>query len=184
MTEVLRKQGLANTEKNEGTETPSREGRAFGVGADQRKIRNRDIPLIWHLNESREEVRRLKERAEWMRDQLYSITRSISGMPHGGGGGKGYDETIVKISEAEERYAETMAMYTRQVKRAERIMRNIESGSMRLFVRMYYMDHEDKKIVMARMKMTEWGFRTARDNIEQAESMSTVRWKEKFILKK
>ncbi len=183
MTEVLRMQDLADTEKNEGIKMPSQDGRAFGSGADQRKIRNRDIPLIWDLNAYREDVKRLKERTEWLRDQLYSITRSISGMPHGGGGGKGYDDILVRISEAEDRYAETVAMYTRQIRRAERIMRSIESESMRLFVRMYYMDHEDKKAVMARMKMTDWGFRTARDNIEQAESMSAVRWKEKFILK-
>lgn len=185
MMKALDVQGLANTEEKQGSVPLSDEREASEKGEKieaERVIRNRDVILIWEIHDIKNEIESMEGRKSWLNDRMYFITRWVSGMPGGGSGKSGFADIMAQIAEADERYIETMKLLNRKRRKAERILKSIICQSMRTFVTMYYMDHAEKKTVMEKMRMTEWGFRRARESIESAVSMAAVTWKEKIIL--
>lgn len=187
MKKALDMQGLANTEEKEkqGSVPPSGEledeGKNEKIEAE-RVIRNQDVILIWEIQDIESEIESMESRRDWLNGRMYSITRWVSGMPGGGKGKSGFADIMAQIAETDERYVETMKLLNRKKRKAERILKSIACQSMKTFVLMYYRDHAEKKAVMEKMRMTEWGFRRARESIEGAGSMAEVTWKEKILL--
>lgn len=187
MMKALDVQGLANTEEKEKQgSVPLSDGREASEKGEkieaERVIRNRDVILIWEIQDIEIEVESMEGRRSWLNDRMYSTTRWVSGMPGGGSGKSGFADIMAQIAETDERYIETMKLLNRKRRKAERILKSIACQSMRTFVTMYYRDHAEKKTVMEKMRLTEWGFRRARESIESAASMAGVTWKEKMIL--
>ncbi len=127
------------------------------------------------------QIESLEERCRWQRERMSSITRALTGMP-GGGEPQGLDAALARISELEEQQQEEILRYTRIFRAAQRILSSIESDTMRAFVTLLYVDDLPPAEVRRRMRLTEWGFRRARDTVEEAESMALVVWREKYIL--
>lgn len=168
-------QGPANTEERTG-DTPD-----SGMSGTGKLVLNQDVVLIWGLRETKEEIARIESEREWLRDRMYSTGKSLGTAPGGGGFRSGFDEIMARLSETDEKYKAALDGYLATVNRAEKVIRKIESTSMRRFVRMVYKDHADRRDVLVKLKMSEWGYRKARESIESARNMSEVRWKEKFV---
>jgi hypothetical protein len=146
------------------------------------QVQNKDIPLLSDVLCIMQDVRGIEMRREWQKDRMYNITQHLSGMPGGSGGPKGLDDSFSKLSELETEHEQRCKDYTRQLKRAERILNSIESQSMRTFVMMkYVMDTPDTEI-RRELNMSRRGFERARKCIESAPNMSLVKWKERYIL--
>ena len=47
---------------------------------------------------------------------------------------------------------------------------------------MMYVDGLPPEKVREELNLTEWGFRRARDSVEQAPDMQSVVWREKYIV--
>ena len=106
----------------------------------------------------------------------------MTGMPIGGGNAPGLDGTLADVEELNRIYGDKLAECIKALKDAERILNGIESANMRTFVQMYYIDDISKAEIMRELNMTEWKFNSARQRIEEAESMKKVVWKERFCL--
>lgn len=78
--------------------------------------------------------------------------------------------------------AQQISAYMHELKTAEKIINGIASRTMRTFVVMMYVDNLSPETVRRELNMTEWGFRRARDSVEQAQDMQSVVWREKYIL--
>lgn len=141
----------------------------------QNRIRNENLALLARIMSDMQEVKMLENKRDWLRDRLVRLTRSISGMPTGGGGG-GMDETFARISELEDRHNKDLDFLSREMEEAEEILRRIADRNMRVFVEMVYLMHMKPKEVTKEMCMTEWEYRQARQAVESAESMEKVRW--------
>lgn len=149
---------------------------------EQRSIRNRDIPLLQNVYAMMQKIVSLEHRRMWQRERMNNITQHLTGMPGGGGTPKGIDEAFAAISELEEEHKNLVKQYARELKRAERIINAIESGSMRAFVSMMYLDNIPGNEVRQKLNLTRWGFERAKEAIEQAEDMAHVAWHERYIL--
>ena len=147
-------------------------------------IKNRDIPLLERIFCVMQEIESLEKRREWQRERMFALTKRLTGMPGGGGLPRGIDAALAILDELDERYAEKIREYSRDLKTAERIMNGIASAQMRTFVQMYYIDGIGKGEIMRDINMTEWGFDRARTSIEQAPDMAHVVWRERFFAKK
>lgn len=146
------------------------------------RIKNRDIPLLARVLHVMQDVCSLEKRCEWTRDRMYNITQYLTGMPGGSGVPTGLDATFAAMDGIYEEHREQILAYMRELKRAERILNGIQSRTMRTFVVMLYVDGLPPEKVREELNLTEWGFRRARECIEQAPDMQSVKWREKFIL--
>ena len=150
-----------------------------------RRVRNQDIPLLTQIFYILKEAESVERRGEWTYERLFNITRRMTGMPIGGGNAPGMDGTLAEVEELNRIYGDRLQECVKTLKDAERILNGIESQTMRTFVQMYYIDDISKAEIMRELNMTEWKFNKARENIENAENMKKVVWKEKLcILKK
>lgn len=142
-----------------------------------KKINNRDIPLLFCVLYTMQDIRMLEEKRDFTHEQLKRATKGLTGMPPGGGGPHGMEETFAKLAELDEQHAEKIKQYAEELSMAEKIINGIppERG-MRTFVEMVYMKHMRKEEVMAEINLTEWEYRKARERIEKAESMAKVKW--------
>lgn len=147
-----------------------------------KKIKNRDIPLLSRVRFIMQEVCRTEKRREWQQDRMFSITQKLTGMPGGGGVPKGFDAAFAMLEEADDAHKRNVIEYCRELKAAERIINSIPNLTMRTFVVLFYVDGLTKKQVMAELNMQEWGFRRARESIEQAADMAHVIWRERYIM--
>ena len=147
-----------------------------------KKIKNKDIPLLSRVRFIMQEVYRTEKRREWQQDRMFSITQKLTGMPGGGGVPKGFDTAFAALEEADDAHKKNVIEYCRELKTAERIINDIPSLTMRTFVVLFYVDGLTKKQVMAELNMPEWGFRRARESIEQATDMTHVVWRERYYL--
>ena len=121
---------------------------------EQRSIRNRDIPLLQNVYAMMQEIVSLEHRRMWQRERMNNITQHLTGMPGSGGTPKGIDEAFAAISELEEEHKNLVKQYARELKRAERIINAIESGSMRAFVSMMYLDNIPGNEVRQKLNLT------------------------------
>lgn len=149
---------------------------------EPRAVKNRDIPLLSRVLYIMQEVCSLEKRIVWQHDRLYGITAHITGMPGGKGAPSGLDAAFAAISELSDEYREKVQSYIRELKNAERILNAIPSLTMRAFVIMLYVDGMSAEQVKRELNLTDWNFRRARDSIEQAEDMQSVKWREKYII--
>lgn len=147
-----------------------------------RIIKNRDIPLLARVLYVMQDVCSLEKRCEWQRDRMFSITQNLSGMPRGKGMPTSFDAAFAAIDGINEEHREQIAAYTRELKAAEKIINSIPSRTMRTFVVMMYVDGLPPEKVREELNLTEWGFRRARDSVEQAPDMQSVVWREKYIV--
>lgn len=147
-----------------------------------RRVRNQDIPLLTQIFYILKEAESVERRGEWTYERLFNITRRMTGMPIGGGNAPGMDGTLAEVEELNRIYGDRLQECVKELKDAERILNGIESQTMRTFVQMYYIDDISKAEIMRELNMTEWKFNKARENIENAENMKKVVWKEKFCI--
>ena len=147
-----------------------------------RKVKNQDIPLLTRIFYILKEAESVERRGEWTYERLFNITRRMTGMPIGGGNPPGMDGTLAEVEELNRIYGDKLAECIKALKDAERILNGIESQTMRTFVQMYYIDDIGRQEIMRELNMTEWKFNKARENIENAESMKKVVWKERFCI--
>lgn len=148
---------------------------------EPRIIKNRDIPMLARVLCVMQDICSLEKRREWQRERMYNISQRMTGMPGGKGMPSGLDSMLAAIDGIDEEHRERIASYTRELKAAERIINGIPSRTMRTFVVMMYVDGLPPEKVRKELNMTEWGFRRARDCIEQAVDMQSVVWREKYI---
>ena len=147
-----------------------------------RRVRNQDIPLLTQIFYILKEAESVERRGEWTYERLFNITRRMTGMPIGGGNAPGMDGTLAEVEELNRIYGDRLQECVKALKDAERILNGIESQTMRTFVQMYYIGDISKAEIMRELNMTEWKFNKARENIENAENMKKVVWKEKFCI--
>jgi len=150
-----------------------------------RTIRNRDCVLLHRIPCIMQDVCRLETRRQWQKDRMFSITAKLTGMPGGSGGvPTGFDAAYAALSELDEEQSQRVIEYCRELKKAERILNTIPSRSMRTFVVMRYIDDLPGTEIMRELNMSEWGYKRACECIEQAEDMTHVKWRERYILYK
>ena len=144
-------------------------------------IKNRDIPVLSRVIYAMQDARMIERRIDWQEDQLGNITVNMSGMPRGSGPASGFDATYAALDYLCEQHKEQLSMYMRELKEAEKIINAIQNPKMRTFVVMMYVEELPKAVVRRELNMTEYAFNKAKHAIEQAESMSAVVWRERYI---
>jgi hypothetical protein len=149
---------------------------------DVRVVRNKDIPILAQVLSTMQLVCSLEGRCQWQRDRLYNITRWITGMPRSKSPPQGLDAAFAAIDDTNAAHGKQIAQYLHELKVAERIVNGIESRTMRAFVVLMYIEGLPPEQVREELNLTEWGFRRARESIEQAEDMKSVVWREKYII--
>lgn len=146
------------------------------------EVRNRDIPLLSEILYIMQMVCQIEERRDWQRDRMTNITQHLTWVPGGGGLPKGLDDAFALLSELDEEHETQCKEYTRQLRKAQKILNSIESLTMRTFVLMkYIMDVPDVEI-RDKLNMTRRGFDRARRAVEEAPDMASVKWQERYIV--
>ena len=146
-----------------------------------RIIKNRDIRILDRVLYTMQAVYSLEKRKEWQNDRMYKITQTVSCMPGGGSQPTGFDAVYAILDELNIEHCEKIRAYRRELKEAENILNGISNLKMRTFVVMLYVDQMPDIAVRRELNMTEYGFNRARNAIEQAESMKSVKWHERYI---
>ena len=149
---------------------------------EMRTIKNRDIPLLSRVLYIMQDVLSVEKRIEWQNERMYGITARITGMPGGKGAPSGFDAAFAAISGLSEEHKALMQAYTRELRKAEKIINGISSRTMRTFVVMLYVDALPAEAIRRELNMTRYGFDRARRAIEEAPDMARVVWRERFIL--
>lgn len=147
------------------------------------KVHNKDILLLADITRIMQEIREIERRKEWQREQLYSIrAQRISGMPGGGSAPRGLDEGFAALSELDDEHNQLLKSYVRTVRKADSILENIESATMRAFVRMKYVSGASDVKIRDTLGISRRGFSRAKECIESAPCMAAVKWHERYIL--
>lgn len=149
--------------------------------AGNRKIRNRDIPLLQNVYFLMQDIVSLERRMQWQRDRMNNVSQHLSGMPGEGRTPRGLDAAFAALSALEEEHKERVIRYSRELKQAEATINAIENERMRTFVTMMYLDSIPGGEVRLRLNMTRRGFEMAREAVEQAEDMAHVQWRERHM---
>ncbi len=144
---------------------------------------NKDIVLLSQIFYIMQDIKSLQHRSDFQSDMLYSTTKRLTGMP-GGGQAHGFDSIIGELEELNKDYGNKIEEYIRNLKQAEAILNGIQSGTMKTFVRLFYVDQLAQAEVMRELEMTEYQFDKARKAIEEAENMKKVCWPERFRMDK
>lgn len=152
------------------------------TGATGRKIKNRDILRLSNVLYAMQDVVSLEQRRAWQHDRMFSLTQNLSGMPGGKGKASGFDSLYAAVAKLDEEQRLQIAAYMQELYKAEQIINGIQSRTMRTFVLMMYVDCLPPETVREELNMTEWGFRKARESVENASDMQQVAWQEKYIL--
>lgn len=61
-------------------------------------------------------------------------------------------------------------------------MNGIGNPFIRTFVTMMYIENLSTKTVRSELNLSEWGFKRARQAVEQTDDMGSVVWRERYIL--
>lgn len=147
-------------------------------------IKNRDIPILSRVIYTMQDARMIERRIDWQTDQLGNITVNMNGMPRGSGPASGFDATYAALDSLCETHKEKLGMYMHELKEAEKIINGIKNPKMRTFVLMMYVEELPNAVVRRELNMTEYAFNKAKHAIEQAESMSAVVWRERYMMEK
>jgi len=111
---------------------------------------------------------------------MMNITHHLTGMPGDGSIPHGLDEAFASVATLEDEHKEKVKDYTCKLKTAERIINEIGNEFLRTFVTMMYIENLPERTVRTELNMSEWGFRRTRQAVEQAESMGSVVWRERY----
>ncbi len=152
--------------------------------AEPVKVKNKDILLLADVLPIMQEVCAIEERRDWQRDRLSNITQHLTWTPGAHGPSRGMDDAFAMLSEIDEEHEEKCREYTRLLKKAQKILNGIESRSMRTFVLMKYVMDRPNTEICDELNMGRKGFERAKRSIEEADCMTAVKWKEKYILVK
>ena len=144
-------------------------------------VTNKDIPILSNYLYIRKAIERLEEQIAWEHDRKINISQHITGMPNGKGGVNGLDNTFARIDALEQEHRERVEHYRSYARRIDRILTGIESLSMRVFVRMKYMEKRQNVEIRKELNLSRRGFDRAISSIEGASSMDQVKWAEKYI---
>lgn len=145
------------------------------------KVKNKDIPILANVFAVMQLVNRTEQTLNWQHDRLLNISQQLTGMP-GGGVLEGLDGVVSKLQEAGEAHNANVKQYLHELNRAERIINSIESRSMRAFVVMRYCMNMPDAEIRRELNMSEYGLNRAKKAVEEAKNMTSVVWKERFIL--
>lgn len=154
-----------------------------GTGEDAVTVRNRDIFLLREVLPIMQLVEKTEELRVWERARAAKMTANITGMPRGGGG-LDLDGVVAALDELDRDQARECLEYTQILRRAQKVLKGIESRSMRAFVMMKYVMGLQDGEIRKELNMTRWGFDRARRSVEDAPDMASVKWKERYILRK
>lgn len=147
------------------------------------RVCNKDILLITHIPMLMEEINEIEKRREWQQQRLYIIkAQRMTGMPGGGGRPRGLDEGFAALSELDYEHNRLIKSYVREVKRAWKVIDDIESATMRAFVKMKYMSNYPDTKIRSKLNMSRRGFERAKECIESAPCMAAVKWHERYIM--
>lgn len=149
---------------------------------DPKVVRNKDIPLLADVLSIMQHVKIIEERISWQKGRLYNITSILTGMPRSGSSENKYEMVFGELSVLDEKCADLLRQYIRKVERAQRIINQISSQSMRTFVVMKYIMDEPNTTIMNELNMTRRGFERAVKSIEEAPNMARVVWHEKYVV--
>lgn len=146
-------------------------------------MRNMDIPVLRRVRIVMREIERAEERQRWQRERLYSVqTTHFTGLP-GGGVPHGLEDAIAILADLDEKYADRIRTYRRELTAAEKILSGIEPTSMRTFCAMLYVDGAEAQEVMRTVGMSRRGFERAKRAVEEAPAMRRVVWREHLFLR-
>lgn len=147
-----------------------------------RTVKNRDIPLIQEIPYLKQEILSLEKRKQWEQERARNMTQHISGMPGGSGGTKRIiDDAVANMDEMKENHGLLIKQYQKRLRKAERILSEIGSITMRTFVTMMYLDQVRDSTVQEVLHMSRWTFENARSAVENAECMADVKWNDKYV---
>ncbi len=144
-------------------------------------IANRDIPLLREVLPIMQNINQTEMLREWQRERMTKITAGLSGMP-GGGDRKGLDDALSVLDELERNQIKACSEYGRILRRAQGILNQIQSISMRAFVMMKYVMGIPDAEIRRELGMTRRGFDRAIHAVQDAPDMASVKWQEKYIL--
>lgn len=147
------------------------------------EINNRDIPALADIRRVMQEIQMLEERIHWQEEKMQSISaRRMKNTPGGSRTPRGLDEPFAALSELNDEDRKLCKSYVLQVRKTKRIIENIESQSMRTFVRLKYVCQEPDTRIMKSLHMSKRGFYRAKRCVEEAPCMAAVKWQERYIL--
>lgn len=157
-----------STKNNEENATPN-------------EIRNKDIPLLASTLSIMKSVEMIEQRRGWQELRMSNITQHLTKTP-GSRSVRGLDDAFALLSEMDEEHEELCKAYVRKLKKIQKILNGIESQNMRTFVTMKYVMNISDTEIRKELNMTRRGFDRARNSIESAPRMSSVKWQERYIL--
>lgn len=145
-------------------------------------VQNADIIVLQRIFYAMQDVCATEDRCQWEDDRLFHITQHLSHTP-GGGEKKGLVDSIISRAEAKDNYRRQLQQYQAELNAAEEILTGIKNPNMRTFVVLLYVLMLPGEEVRKCLNMTEYGFKRARKSIEDAESMQTAEWVDKYVLR-
>ncbi len=142
---------------------------------------NRDIPVLQDVLPVMQLVNRTEELRGWQRGRAEKITANLTGMPRGGDA-LGLDGVVAALDELDRKQAGECREYACRLRAAQRILNGIESLTMRAFVMMKYVMGLRDGEIRQQLNMTRRGFERARQSVEDAPDMASVKWRERYIV--
>ena len=142
----------------------------------EKRVRNRDLPLLTCVRYTMQDIRMLEEKRDWTRERLERVTSGLSGMPRGGGGPHGMEEGFEKLADLDRRHAKKLRQCEKELDTAERLINSVESRPLRTFISMVYLRGMTREDVSAELNLTEWEYRKMKERVEGAERLRDVKW--------
>lgn len=145
------------------------------------EIVNRDIPLLMEAVAIREAKTLAEEKLYEVQSSVINISQHISDMPRGGGLPSGLDGSVIRLMDAVDRYKAECLRLDHLLKKIDSIIHDIPTITMRVFVEMKYVKCMPGADIMESLKMSRRRYERAVRLIEEADSMASVKWPEKYI---
>ncbi len=149
---------------------------------EREAIANKDIALLTQIHSIMAQVTYIEQQRIWQQSRMGFISQHLTGMPGGGGTPKGLDEAFARLSEIDDEHAKRCKVYVRQLKKAQKILNDIDNITMRTFVLMRYVFRASDSDIRRELNMTRRGFERARKCVEEAHTMAAVKWRDRFII--
>lgn len=145
-------------------------------------VNNRDIPKIEKVLCIMREMKEIEKRIDEIYERMTNTTQHLSPLPRSGQPPAGMEIAFGKIDEWQEKSRNRMNEYMDVLEEAEEILNGIGNYKMRLMVMLKYMQNAPNREIKEALGMSEWEFRKAKECIENARDMKSIRWKDKYIV--
>jgi hypothetical protein len=139
-------------------------------------VRNRDIPLLRRVISAMQEVCLGEEKIQWLHDRMYFITQRFSQTPGCGGQAMGFDGALATLDDMADEHRKRIKDCLRELRQAERVINDIPNLNMRTFVNMLYVLDMTPAQVKSELNMSRWKYQQAKETVEKARDMKSVRW--------